>query len=195
VRLEGATFIPGGQAVSIGRREGVVLAARYLQSLGHRRLALIALSSAMVDDVRDAVGADWEMLDCSSAGLDLDAARDTVRRWLEGVECPTAIICPNDVVALAALRECACRGVPVPQRVSLIGFGDSGFARHSYPALSTVRVAAAEVGRRLAEAVFAAIEGLDAPSAVAPVKLIIRETTAPPAELQGQPFAAVPRGT
>jgi DNA-binding LacI/PurR family transcriptional regulator len=67
----------------------------------------------------------------------------------------------------------------VPQRLSLMGFGDAEFARRSYPALSTVRVAAAEVGVRVAQAVLASLKGGAFPASEVPVKLIARESTGP----------------
>jgi LacI family transcriptional regulator len=180
IRLESGAPKERGDRVSVGRREGMVLAARYLQSLGHDRISVIGPSEAMIEAVREALGSGSVMNECISGSLDLQPAREALRRWLSSAKRPTAIVCPNDLIALAALRECACRGVPVPRAVSLIGFGDTAFGRHAHPALSTVRVAAAEIGRRLAETVLAAIEGRDTAATETPVKLIIRESTAAP---------------
>jgi DNA-binding LacI/PurR family transcriptional regulator len=157
-----------------------VLATRYLQSLGHRHLAVIAEPDGdAAGAVLQVLAADFLPVEVLDAGHDLGAAQAAVGRLLERGEPPTAVICASDAQALAALRECAIRNVAVPQRLSLVGFGDAEFARRSYPALSTVRVAAAEVGVRLAQAVLATLKGEEPPSSDVPIKLIARESTGP----------------
>jgi DNA-binding LacI/PurR family transcriptional regulator len=164
--------------VSLGRCEGAVLAARYLLSLGHRRVAVIAQpdgdAAGAVRQVMAAASLPLEVLD---AGLELDAVQAAVGRWLERDELATAVICASDVQALAALRECAIRDVAVPQRLSLIGFGDAEFARRTYPALSTIRVATSDVGSRVAQAVLAGLKEDESPPPDISVKLVIREST------------------
>ena len=98
---------------------------------------------------------------------------------MERDELPTAVICDSDVQALAALRECAIRDIAVPLRLSVIGFGDAEFARRTYPTLSTVRVATAELGSRVAEAVLAGLKEDESPAPDVSVKLIVRESTGP----------------
>jgi LacI family transcriptional regulator len=170
----------GVPSFSVGRRQGAVLAARYLQSLGHRRFAVIAQSdSDAADAVRQILAAASLPVEVLDAGHDLDAAQAAMGGLLEQDEPPTAVICASDVQALAALRECAIRNVAVPQRLSLIGFGDAEFARRSHPALSTLRVAATEVGVRVAHAVLASLKGDESPTSDVPVKLIARESTGP----------------
>jgi DNA-binding LacI/PurR family transcriptional regulator len=170
----------GTPSLGVGRRQGAVLATRYLLSLGHRRLAIIAQpdgdAAGAVRQVLAEASLPVEVLD---AGHDLDAAQAAMGRLLERGEPPTAVICASDAQALGALRECAIRNVPVPQRLSLVGFGDTEFARRSYPALSTVRVAAAEVGARIAQTVLARMKGDEPPVPDVPVKLIARESTGP----------------
>ena len=171
----------GVSGQGVGRREGAVLAARYLLSLGHRNVAVIARpdgdTATAVRQVLDAASVRIEGLD---SGEDIDSAQAAIGRWLEHDDPPTAVICASDAQALAALRECALRGIVVPQRLSLTGFGDAEFARRSYPALSTVRVATAEIGVRIAQVLLARLKGDEPPMSDVAVKLIVRESTAPP---------------
>jgi LacI family transcriptional regulator len=170
----------GAPSLSVGRRQGAVLATRYLQSLGHRHLAVIAEADGdAAGAVRQVLAAALLPVEVLDAGNDLDAAQAAMGRLLERGEPPTAVICASDAQALAALRECAIRKVAVPQRVSLVGFGDAEFARRSYPALSTVRVAAAQVGARVAQTVLARLKGDEPPAPDVPVKVIARESTGP----------------
>jgi LacI family transcriptional regulator len=170
----------GVPSISVGRRQGAVLAARYLQSLGHRRFAVIAEpDGGAADAVRQVLAAASLPVEVLDTGHDLDAAQAAIGGLLEQDDPPTAVICASDVQALGALRECAIRNVAVPQRLSVIGFGDAEFARRSYPALSTVRVAATEVGVRVAQAVLASLKRDEFPASEVPVKLIARESTGP----------------
>ncbi len=51
---------------------------------------------------------------------------------------PTAIICANDAMAIAMIREATQRGLSVPDDISIIGFDDISVASHITPPLSTV---------------------------------------------------------
>jgi len=166
---------------NIGRRQGAILAARYLLSLGHRCLTAIARSDENTASalclVLDPASVRLEVVD---SGENLDSVQAMIGRYLEDDDPPTAMICASDIQALALLRECAIRGIAVPQRLSVVGFGDAEFARQSYPALSTVRVATAEFGVRVAEAILASLSGDEAPAPDVSVKLVVRESTASP---------------
>lgn len=178
VSLAERPVTPDAPSLSVGRRQGAALAARYLESLGHRRFAVFAQPDGdTLNAVRQALTASSqvEVLEVAT----LDAAQAAIGTWLERQQPPTAVICGSDVQALAALRECAIQSVAVPRRLSLIGFGDAEFARRSYPALSSIRVATAELGVRLARAVLASLNGNEFPGEDVPVKLIARESTGP----------------
>jgi len=63
--------------------------------------------------------------------------------------------------------------------VALMGFGDLEFAQHTYPALSTVRIDRAAIGRRAAELILARINGQTPSEKVVDVGFTIvdRQTT------------------
>ena len=187
----------GVPSFSVGRRQGAVLAARYLQGLGHRRFAVIAHPDGdAADAVRQVLAAASLPVEVLDPGHDVDAAQAAIGALLEQHEPPTAVICASDVQALAALRECAIRNVEVPQRLSVIGFGDAEFARRSYPALSTIRFAAAELGVRVAQAVLARLKGDESAVSEVAVKLIARESTGWAVAQNGfEAAAGVSRGT
>ena len=140
---------PGIQ-IDDGRRRGAELACRFLLDLGHERFGVVThrltgtregVTSALEGTAADLVVAEWPGGDSNSVGT-------AVNRLLEAHPVPSAIICSSDEEALAALRECSIRGIAVPRELSIVGFGDSAFARYALPALTTVRVATAELGRR-----------------------------------------------
>lgn len=96
----------------------------------------------------------------------------------------TAVLCGNDDLALGVLRALHEAGRAVPHDVSVVGFDDAPYSAYLTPALSTVRIDYAGLGR----AGFALLRGLVDPAgpapALAPVAapaLIRRESAGPPA--------------
>ncbi len=162
---------PGSGLPCIGfdNRAAARRVAEHLLGLGHRRIAMIAgvtrdndRAAARVAGVRDALEA---------AGLRLPAGRLTERPYtvadghaavidlLAQPEPPTAVICGNDHLALGAIAGARARGVEVPRQLSITGFDDLDFAAFAVPALTTVQVPAAEMGRRAADHLVALATG------------------------------------
>lgn len=57
-----------------------------------------------------------------------------------------ALVFASDVFAAGALLACTRRGIPVPERFAITGFGDFEIASHLVPSLTTVAVPAEEIG-------------------------------------------------
>lgn len=165
-------------ALDDGRRRGAELACRYLLSLGHRRIGVLAPTAATAAGVSDALG-DGQAAHGAREAHDLGRVEAGMRELLEADDPPTAVICGSDLHALVAVRVCLRRGIGVPQAVSVTGFGDAYFARHAVPALTTVRVAADALVERLADGLLRDLgQGAPSPAAETPLKLILRESTA-----------------
>lgn len=72
-----------------------------------------------------------------------------------------------DSLAIPALLECNRRGIRVPEQLSICGFGDYDYGDLLMPALTTVAIPFAEVGRIAAETIMQRIEGrTDLPSRI-----------------------------
>ena len=56
----------------------------------------------------------------------------------EGIERPDAIVCANDIMALAVCTELDKRGIKVPEDIKVTGFDDISDAKIFYPAVTTV---------------------------------------------------------
>ncbi len=69
-----------------------------------------------------------------------------------------AILCVSDLSAFGVLAECQRRGVDVPGRIAIAGFGDFEVARCCHPRLTTIAVDCAGIGRRAAEVALSALE-------------------------------------
>jgi len=73
-------------------------------------------------------------------------------------------------------------GLTVPKDLSIVGFDDQNMAAFYNPPLTTVHIPRQELGRRAALELIDQLEGRDvAREVVLPTRLIIRESTAPPA--------------
>ena len=164
---------------SSGRRGGTLLACRYLLSLGHRRFAIVA-GTDLAGEVREALATQATAIETPlvNHGEDLDGAQASVGALLDQGRA-TAIVSGSDLLAFGALRECAVRGVSVPGDISVVGLGDSPPARCASPPLTSIRVAAEEIGALTAEALLLLIAGGTPVAVEIAAKLVLRESTGP----------------
>ena len=170
------------------------LAASYLLSLGHRRIAMVAGSRAYRKFVQRLNG----FVDAlAAAGIAADPALlpppiPGEARYGEGQMLhllglpaparPTAIVLTNDRLASQALAILHRAGVRVPDEMSVVGIGDTAEATATIPLLTTVAVPRREMGvlgvRRLVDML--------AGTAPAPYKTVLytriveRESAGPP---------------
>ena len=94
---------------------------------------------------------------------------------------PVALFCSSDLSAAGAVIEAAVRGIAVPEQLAICGFGDLEVGRVMNPAVTTVSVDGAEIGRVAAQCLLARLAGQeDAPRAVAvPFRVVERGSTRP----------------
>ena len=172
----------GKRGDAMGRSAGASLACRYLRSLGHRRIGVVVGKHRSIEATlrQNLAGTDAGLL-IPEVGPGPDPWTGLQRACailLDRDDPVSAIACASDLDALAVLRECRARDLEVPGEVSVVGFGDTELARQTWPSLTTVRVAIAE----LAAAAVATLLGMLAGQAAAilepSVKLVARESTA-----------------
>jgi LacI family gluconate utilization system Gnt-I transcriptional repressor len=94
-----------------------------------------------------------------------------------------AVACVSDLSAFGVLMECHRRGVAVPGRLAIAGFGDFDVARCAWPRMTTIGIDCVGIGERTAEIVLGAIEARNR-RALMPLakvtmefRVIARETT------------------
>jgi len=85
--------------------------------------------------------------------------RRTLRALLATGERPDVVVCASDWLAAGVMIEAAMNGLKVPDDIAVIGFGDFNFAADLEPALTTVRIDGAEMGRRAAEMMLEVLRG------------------------------------
>jgi transcriptional regulator, LacI family len=103
-----------------------------------------------------------------------DALVKGMEKLLALPEPPDAIFAYNDVAALVAMRECARRGVRVPQDIAVVGFDDIDAAAWAYPPLTTVAIDKRELGR---DAFRLLLNDESDRNMLLPVKLVVRESS------------------
>ncbi|WP_306465714.1 LacI family DNA-binding transcriptional regulator [Thermopolyspora flexuosa] len=132
-------------------RGGASRLAQALAALGHRRFAVLA-GPPELPQVRERVagftagliGAGLPAPRVLHAACDRDGGRAAAERLLaEGTDA-TCLFAVSDAMALGALDTLRARGVPVPDALSLAGFGDHAGS----PDLTTVRPPAEGMGER-----------------------------------------------
>ncbi|PWC14909.1 GntR family transcriptional regulator [Brenneria roseae subsp. americana] len=69
------------------------------------------------------------------------------------------IICSSDTLAQGAIMEAETRGLSVPDKLAVIGFGDLNFAAHNTPSITTVRIDRWKIGKDAATMLADKIEG------------------------------------
>lgn len=113
------------------------------------------------------------------AHSDEELGREAARLLLGSTEPPTAILAMSDRLALGVIAAAQELRVPVPARLSVVGFDDLAAASRSRPALTTVRqplrLKGYAAARLLLEAPGRATDGVDLP-----VELVIRRSSAAP---------------
>ncbi|MEV6512363.1 LacI family DNA-binding transcriptional regulator [Streptomyces sp. NPDC051642] len=174
-----------------GMRQGV----QHLIDLGHRRIAYIRGEEDLEStNVRYQGYADALRL----AGVDIDERlvvscdfsylcgfRTTARLIAE--HSPTALAAGADLMALGALDAARAHGLDVPGQFSVVGFDDLPQAAQTFPGLTTVRQPLHDMGQIAARALLSLIDGQPPlmEHMQLPTTLVVRESTAPPAESSG----------
>ena len=165
---------------------GGFVATRHLLEQGRTRIAFLGTSQRHYSIRQRVEGYQQALFD---AGLVLPAAyrievppvKDIEQALVEGMsqllalaQPPDAIFAYNDVAALVAMRECARRGIRVPEDVAIVGFDDIDAAAWAHPPLSTVAVDKRELGRDA----FQLLLGEESErNLLLPVRLVARESS------------------
>lgn len=176
--------------VGVAHRIASVRATQHLLDLGHREFAVLSGYTPHNDRTRERLAGVREALAARAIELRADRVMEAeftlpqarAAFALLQARAPgfTALVCGNDVLAIGALCECAARGVRVPQSLSVVGFDDIDMAAGASPPLTTVRVPAAQIGRRAATRMLARLAGEAVPRIEElPAEMVVRASTGP----------------
>lgn len=113
--------------------------------------------------------------------FDAGAGRATADELFSQDKAPDGLICGSDTIAAGCLDAAREHGLVVPGDVAVSGFDDHEIARHTTPALTSVRMPLQATGEVAARLLISLIEGRPVASThvVLPTELVLRESTAP----------------
>lgn len=185
-----AAYLGFGQAaekisnIAIEQRQGIADAVNHLAALGHRKVGFIGgpfdgafamRRKAAFLEAAQAAGMETRVFD---SDFTVQGGYFGCSRVLGGFKA-TGIIAANDLMAIGALHYAYDRQIAVPAELSVVGFDNIDFAQFTQPALTTVAVPQAEIGRLAFQSIWSMIN--ESPGADYEVKtnLIVRQTTAP----------------
>lgn len=87
------------------------------------------------------------VVDSGSSHIDLETGAALLDTTLRKHPETDLLMFSSDVFAAGAILECARRGIEVPGRIAITGFGDFELARSLTPPLTTISVPSREIGR------------------------------------------------
>ncbi len=178
--------------VTVENYHGARLGAQHLIDLGHTRIAYIkggldlesthqrfqgycdALRLAGIEvDERLVVSCDF------SYAVGFRAVSTLLKE-----HAPTAVLAGADLMAFGAIDAARAQGLTVPGDFSVVGFDDLPQAGQSFPGLTTVRQPLHDMGQKAARALLSLMDGqgLVMDHIRLPTELVVRNSTAPPAD-------------
>ena len=164
---------PIGHVVGFSNAEAVKGMVDHFVACGLRRIAFIG-----GDTSRDTRGADRRagfvaamqaqglptdrLIAVGAPPISMREGAEAMGRLLDTLPDTEAVICVSDLSAFGALTECQRRGIDVPGRISLAGFGDYEIAGISVPPLTTINPFPREIGARTAALILDVLDGRQA---------------------------------
>jgi LacI family transcriptional regulator len=173
-------------------REATGEVAKYLESLGHQRIGVIA-GPTQYRSAHERLGGFQAVLQQRGVSLPADYIVEGAYTFDSGVVCaeallarnprPTAIFACNDEMAAGVYKAAYRLGVRIPEELSVVGFDDSPLASRLWPSLTTVRLPIRDMGRLAAAKLLPSTTRDQADKAsmslVVP-HLIVRDSSRPP---------------
>ena len=136
--------------------------AGYFLAKGWRRLGIATADDERarqrMEGFQSAAGSDVTTAVVKAPGT-VRAAGEALADLLAHNPALGAVYCSSDVMAHGVLTEARARGLRVPQDLAVCGFGDADFAAWLEPALSTVHIAGADIGRKAAQMILQRCQG------------------------------------
>ena len=136
--------------------------AGYFLAKGWRRLGIATADDERarqrMEGFQSAAGSDVTTAVVKAPGT-VRAGRQALADLLSRDPALRAVYCSSDVMAHGVLTEARARGLRVPQDLAVCGFGDADFAAWLEPALSTVHIAGADIGRKAAQMILQRCHG------------------------------------
>ncbi len=180
---------PIGHFVGFSNADAVRSMVDHFVAAGYRRIAFIG-----GDASRDTRGSDRRLgfiaaldnhgldasrlIDAGVPPISMREGANAMARLLAEFPDTEAVICVSDLSAFGALTECQRRGVPVPGRIAIGGFGNYEIGGICVPALTTVDAQARQIGERTGRLILDLLDDRpDVPHVTIEPRLIVRDSS------------------
>ena len=178
--------LAGVPAVLMTSEVAAAHAVEHLHALGHRHLAYLVGP----DNFSNAARLRAFTATCARLGVPGEVLGPFEPTFSAGIRAAdlvlagpaTGVLAYNDDVAVGVLSRLADRGVPVPGRVSVVGFDDTALASMVTPRLSTVRLPIGAAGVVAVTLLNDLMHGADVAArgpVELPAELVVRASTGP----------------
>jgi len=189
------SFHPDLPSIIVDNELGAWKATKHLLDLGHRRIGYLSdypgnpfNSSPVVDRFTGFCralgekGLSFNPDYYAEATVDRDDARKKIYTLLQRADRPTAVFAYCDIQAIGVIEAARELSLRVPEDLSVIGY--DGIEAAEYMHLTTIRQSLFESGVRGAELLLQVMDGrpLEKRELILPTELVVRATTAPPAD-------------
>lgn len=162
------TSTPIDMLVGFSHEHAGEAVAEYLVSTGRRKLGVISADDsraarrvrAFSERARHLLGREHvQGSHIVPAPGTLGAGREALSHLISDDSSIDAVFCSSDLLALGALIEANARGVRVPEKLAIVGFGDLDFAADTEPSLTTVRIDSSAMGEQAARFIISRVRG------------------------------------
>ena len=119
------------------------------------------------------------LIDAGPPPISMREGAAAMGRLLDRLPDTQAVICVSDLSAFGALTECQRRGIAVPDRIWIAGFGDYDIAEVCVPSLTTINPFPREIGARSAALILDVLDGRQEEPATLSItpQLLIRQSS------------------
>lgn len=157
---------PVDMAVGFSNEQVGAEVARRLVKAGRRRIAFLGADEQRSQMRRAGLERGLQDAGLALAGAEyvpppstIPLGRELMARLTAAHPDVDAVFCGNDFIAIGAMMWARANGWDVPGRLAVVGFSDLPIAEATWPALTTVKVRGAEMGRRAGEMLLARLRG------------------------------------
>lgn len=178
VTIDRARGVPGAPNIRSDIEAGARRAVQHLRDRGCGHIAFLdgshTLNGRRRTGYQTVVGDDM-----TTARVDntAEGGMRAMARILDLAPDVDGVFAYNDLMAIGALRVLGERGIRVPDDVAVVGFDDISVSAMLYPALTTVRLDRARIGREAVDQIVALTNDEPvAPETLIPVELVVRES-------------------
>lgn len=146
---------------------GAYKAVSHLTQQGYRKIAMLTGETWMMASQQRSEGYRQALIDADivpnddyllEANWSIKEAHQQTLRLFNLAQPPEAIFCGSDYMAMGCYQALAELGLKIPKDVAVVGYDNQRIASESFPALSSVELPYAEMGKLAIEAILAQLQ-------------------------------------